>query len=62
MIFNNQMWLSMNSNIIAILETRIDFLETELSYLHNLLIQVGFSNGIETLKEAALELLKGLPQ
>lgn len=42
---------------VARLETRIDFLETELSYLNDLLIRVGFPDGIVTLKETALELL-----
>ena len=48
----------MNSNNIAMLETRIDFLETELTYLQDLLIKVGFPQGIATLKETALEVLR----
>ena len=43
---------------IAVLESRIDHLETELSYLDNLLIQCGFSEGISTLKLTAEELIK----
>lgn len=46
-----------NKNI-AVLESRIDHLETELSYLDNLLIQCGFPEGIATLKMTAEELLK----
>ena len=48
----------MNSNNIAMLETRIDFLETELTYLQDLLVKVGFPQGIATLKETALEVLR----
>ncbi len=48
----------MSSNSIAILETRIDFLETELTYLNDLLTRVGFPQGITTLKETALEVLR----
>ena len=51
------MEFSMNNNRNAILETRIDFLETELTYLNDLLTKIGFSQGIATLKESALELL-----
>lgn len=48
----------MSSNSIAILESRVDYLETELTYLNDLLVKVGFSEGISTLKETALELLR----
>ena len=47
----------MSTNTIAILETRIDYLETEISYLNDLLVRVGFPDGIATLKETALEIL-----
>ncbi len=47
----------MSINTIAKLETRIDFLETEITYLNNLLVKVGFPDGIATLKETALEIL-----
>ena len=47
-----------NNNNAAILESRIDHLETELSYLNNLLVQCGFPEGIATLKMTAEELLK----
>ncbi len=43
---------------IAVLESRIDHLETELSYLDKILIDCGFSKGIETLKESVTELLQ----
>jgi len=38
---------------VAFLETREDHLITEIEYLNNLLIQVGFERGIQTLKAAA---------
>lgn len=47
----------MNNIMVAKLETHIDFLETEISYLNDLLVRVGFPEGIATLKETALELL-----
>lgn len=46
-----------NNNLIAALESKIDHLETELSYLNTLLIEVGFPEGIATLKLSAQELL-----
>ncbi len=45
------------NNTIASLESKIDHLETELSYLNTLLINCGFPEGIATLKETAEELL-----
>jgi hypothetical protein len=42
---------------LAAMESRIDHLETELAYLHTLLIDCGFPEGIITLKETAEELL-----
>jgi hypothetical protein len=42
---------------IAILESLVDHLKTELSYLNDLLVQCGFSEGITTLKLAAEELI-----
>lgn len=48
-------------NKIATLESVVDHLKTELSYLNDLLIRCGFSEGIVTLKEAAQELLNQLP-
>ncbi|MGE0831790.1 MAG: hypothetical protein AB7N99_03930 [Simkaniaceae bacterium] len=42
---------------IAKLESRIDHLETELTYLNGLLMNVGFPEGITTLKATAEELL-----
>ncbi len=51
------MELSMNNTMVAQLETRVDYLETEISYLNDLLVRVGFPQGIATLKETALELL-----
>lgn len=45
-----------NSNIVASLESKVDHLETELSYLNQLLTQCGFPEGISSLKAAAIEL------
>ena len=45
-----------NKNI-AKLESQVDFLEKELSYIQELLVNVGFEEGISTLKQSALELL-----
>jgi hypothetical protein len=42
---------------IAKLESFCDQLQTEMNYLNELLIEVGFEEGLKTLKEAALELL-----
>lgn len=47
-----------SNNLIAALESKIDHLETELSYLNRLLQEVGFSEGITTLKQTAEELLR----
>lgn len=43
---------------IAALETKLDFYETEFKNLNTLLKNCGFSKGIETLKESAIELLE----
>lgn len=43
---------------IARLESIHDQLETELSYVDNLLKSVGFPRGLESAKEVALELLQ----
>jgi hypothetical protein len=43
---------------IARLESQVDFLESELTNLHDLLVRCGFSEGIKTLKESAQELLE----
>lgn len=42
---------------IAKLESQMDHLESELTYLDGLLIEVGFPEGITTLKATAEELL-----
>ncbi|MCB1073651.1 MAG: hypothetical protein H7A41_04880 [Chlamydiales bacterium] len=41
----------------AKLESQVDLLEAELTYLNGLLIEVGFPEGIKTLKATAEELL-----
>ena len=46
------------SGRVACLESQVDHLESELTYLNGLLVEVGFSDGIQTLKETAEELLK----
>lgn len=43
---------------IAQLETMNDQLQTEFNHLNDLLIQLGFDDGITTLKEAAKDLLE----
>ncbi len=48
--------------LVARQESQIDMLEQELTFLNHLLIKVGFTKGIETLKMAAEELLKGSEQ
>lgn len=42
---------------IAKLESKLDLLETEFDYINNILKKCGFTKGITTLKETALELL-----
>jgi len=42
---------------LACLETREDHLVTELEYIHELLMQVGFERGVESLKAAAEAML-----
>lgn len=44
---------------IATLESLVDYLQTELSYLNQILVDCGFCEGIATLKMAAEELIKG---
>lgn len=46
------------SSYTAQLESRIDQLETELADLQKMLIQVGFEEGIPTLKASIKELLQ----
>lgn len=47
-----------NNHHIAVLESRVDHLETELSYLNKILMQCGFPEGIVTLKESVMEMLQ----
>lgn len=44
---------------IATLESLVDHLKTELSYLNQILVECGFSEGVITLKQAAEEMIKG---
>ncbi len=44
---------------IATLESLVDHLKTELSYLNQILVECGFSEGVITLKQTVEELLKG---
>lgn len=47
---------------IAVLETKVDMLEAELSYIDTLLLRCGFPQGIHTLKLTVEELLSENPQ
>lgn len=42
---------------IAKLESLVDQLQSEMNYIDTLLREVGFEEGLETLKEAAIELI-----
>jgi hypothetical protein len=42
---------------VAFLESKLDMLESELTYLNGMLVDCGFSEGIETLKETVEEML-----
>lgn len=42
---------------LAALESLVDHLKTELSYLNEILIRCGFSEGISTLKQTVEEVL-----
>jgi hypothetical protein len=42
---------------VAYLETKVDMLESELSYLNDMLVRCGFPEGIMTLKATVEELL-----
>ena len=46
---------------IAGLESHIDLLETELTYIDQMLFKCGFPEGIKTLKRTVEELLKEIP-
>ena len=43
---------------IAKLESLCDQLQSEMNYLDQLLVEVGFEEGLRTLKSAALELIE----
>lgn len=47
---------------IASLESKVDMLEAELSYLNLILTHCGFPEGINTLKSTVEELLSENPQ
>jgi len=46
---------------VAILESTVDILETELSQLNDLLLKCGFPEGIQTLKKTVEEILTENP-
>ena len=46
---------------IAGLESQVDYLEAELSYIDQLLLKCGFPEGIKTLKMTVEELLSDTP-
>jgi predicted nuclease with TOPRIM domain len=43
---------------VAALESKVDMLESELSYLNEILMRCGFPEGVKTLKTTVEELLK----
>ena len=43
---------------IAILESKLDQLETEFDFVNALLVQCGFPEGLKTLKETANEIIQ----
>ena len=45
--------------LTAYLESKVDMLETEISYLDEMLRRCGFPEGIQSLKLAVNEVLKG---
>lgn len=45
---------------IATLESLVDHLKTELSYLNQILVEFGFSEGVITLKQTVEEMIKNL--
>ncbi len=47
---------------VAGLETKVDMLESELSYLNEILTRCGFPEGIVTLKATVEDLLSENPQ
>lgn len=49
---NNQL----NSKVAA-LESQVDHLESELTYIHTLLVEFGFPEGVSSLKSSLEELL-----
>lgn len=45
---------------IAALESLVDHLKTEITYLNQILTECGFSEGLTTLKQTVEEFLKGI--
>lgn len=43
---------------VAGLESQVDLLESELVHLNEMLVQCGFAEGIQTLKESMVEMLE----
>ncbi len=43
---------------VAKLESLYDQLQSEMKYIDSLLVEVGFEEGLKTLKEAAIELIE----
>lgn len=46
---------------IAALESQVDHLESELSYVHELLVRFGFPEGVQSLKMSLEEILTAGP-
>ncbi|MCI0382616.1 MAG: hypothetical protein L0207_06170 [Chlamydiae bacterium] len=45
------------NNKVANLESKLDLVESELSYLNKILVECGFPEGIQTLKQTVEDLL-----
>lgn len=54
---NNNDEIGLLRSKVAALESKLDMLETEFQYLNGILVDCGFSNGIETLKMTVEEVI-----
>ncbi len=57
LIMDNKEKKQLISNV-AVLESKVDFLEAELTYINDLLLQFGFPDGTLSLKQAIEEMLE----
>ena len=44
-------------NVIANLESQVDHMQSEIAYVHRLLLLIGFPDGVQGLKETIEDLL-----